>query len=167
MMFLFAYVRMVKFNITTANSLFADRNFLELQDRRIDQLKILSNLYQESPIKITERIDTIDNAYRRKTGELEKQNAKTADNNINFQEGEKEKETDNLSDISGAQKKNLKKSEQNINNAFNTMGSLTDGDNIGKENNDKKDKKIDNKNNENENENIPIPSVAQNNNIPE
>ena len=54
---------MVKFNITTANKLFSDRNFLELQDRRIEQLKILSNLYQESPIKITERIEAIDNMF--------------------------------------------------------------------------------------------------------
>jgi len=166
MMFLFVYVKMVKFNITTANSLFADRNFLELQDRRIEQLKILSNLYQESPIKISERIDAIEKSYKRKTGEIEKQTAKTKDNNINFQEGEKEKETDNLSDISGIQHKNSQKGNQNLINTFNSVGSLSDGDNTGKETN-KKDKKLDIKNNANENENIPIPSVAQNNNIPE
>ena len=72
MMFLFVYVKMVRFNILTANKLFSDRNFLELQDRRIEQLKILSNLYQENPIKITERIEAIDNIYRRKSGDVEK-----------------------------------------------------------------------------------------------
>ena len=107
MMFLFVYVKMVKFNIITANTLFSDRNFLELQDRRIEQLKILSNLYQENPIKITERIEAIDNIYRRKTGDVEKKTAKTLDNNAHLQDGEKE--TDNLSDISGIQKKNLQK----------------------------------------------------------
>ena len=108
MMFLFVYVKMVKYNITTANTLFSDRNFLELQDRRIEQLKILSNLYQENPIKITERIEAIDNIYRRKTGEVEKKTIKTIDNSAHMQEGG-EKDQDNLSDISGIQKKNYKK----------------------------------------------------------
>ena len=92
MMFLFVYVKMVKFNIVAANTLFNDRNFLELQDKRIEQFKILSNLYQESPIKITEKIELIETSYKRKTGELEKQNAKTLDNNsINSKKEKKEK----------------------------------------------------------------------------
>jgi len=163
MMFLFVYVKMVKFNITAANSLFADRNFLELQNTRIDQLKILSNLYQESPIKISERIDAIESAYKRKTGELEKQTAKAKNNNNTFQEGEKEKDTDNLSDISGIQQKNTEKNNQIFSNPIRTIGSLTDGDNSGKENNNK----IDNKNNNSENEKIPISSITANNNIPD
>ena len=171
MMFLFVYVKMVKYNITTANTLFSDRNFLELQDRRIEQLKILSNLYQESPIKITERIDNIDNIYRRKTGEIERQAAKTLDNNSQFQDGEKEKEIDNLSDLSGA-KKNLQKNssiQKNINDTLNAIGSLTDGDNPAKgltvTNTEKKEKKTENKNTESEHVNIPIPSLTQINNI--
>ena len=170
MMFLFVYVKMVKFNISTANKLFSDRNFLELQDRRIEQLKILSNLYQESPIKITERIEAIDNIYRRKTGEVEKKTAKTLDNNAHLQDGEKE--TDNLSDISGAQKKNLQKNSsisKNINETLNSIGSLTDGESTKPAtiNNEKKEKKVD-KNTESENnENIPVTSLSQINNIPE
>jgi hypothetical protein len=35
-------------------------------------MKILSNLYQESPLKISERIDYIDNYYRRKADEPDK-----------------------------------------------------------------------------------------------
>ena len=72
MMFLYVYVKMIKYNILTANKLFSDRNFLELQDRRIEQMKILSNLYQESPLKISEKIEFIDNSYKRKTGEIDK-----------------------------------------------------------------------------------------------
>ena len=90
-------------NILAANQLFSERNFLELQDKRIEQLKILSNLYQESPIKITERIESIDNMYKRKTGENDKKITKSLDNNPHFQDGEKE--TDNLSDESGILKK--------------------------------------------------------------
>ena len=171
MMFLFVYVKMVKFNITTANKLFSNRNFLELQDRRIEQLKILSNLYQENPIKITERIEAIDYNYRRKNGDVDKKPAKTLYNNVDIQEGEKE--TDNLSDISGIQKKNLQKNnstKKNINDTLNSMGSLT-GDNTSKivsiPTTDKKDKKTENKNSETENENIPVTSVTQINNIPE
>ena len=134
MMFLFVYVKMVKFNILTANKLFSDRNFLELQDRRIEQLKILSNLYQENPIKITERIEAIDNIYRRKTGEVEKKTIKTIDNSAHMQEGG-EKDQDNLSDISGIQKKNYQKNnsvQKNINDTLNSIGSLTGSDNNNK-----------------------------------
>ena len=173
MMFLFVYVKMVKFNILTANKLFSDRNFLELQDRRIDQLKILSNLYQENPIKITERIEAIDNIYRRKTGEVEKKTIKTIDNSAHVQEGG-EKDQDNLSDISGIQKKNYQKNnsvQKNINDTLNSIGSLTGSDNNNKLQNtttEKKDKKTDSKSNENENtENIHVASVTQMNNVPE
>ena len=171
MMFLFVYVNMVKFNITTANKLFSDRNFLELQDRRIEQMKILSNLYQENPIKITERIEVIDNIYRRKTGETDKKTTRTIDNNAHLQDGEKD--NDNLSDISGIQKKNFQKNnsiQKNVNDTLNSIGSLTDNENNPKvvtAPNEKKDKKVD-KNNETETgQNIPVTSITQINNIPE
>ena len=171
MMFLFVYVNMVKFNITTANKLFSDRNFLELQDRRIEQMKILSNLYQENPIKITERIEVIDNIYRRKTGETDKKTIRTIDNNAHLQDGEKD--NDNLSDISGIQKKNFQKNnsiQKNVNDTLNSIGSLTDNENNPKVvtvPNEKKEKKVD-KNNETETgQNIPVTSITQINNIPE
>ena len=53
MLFLYVYVKMVKFNILTANKLFSDRKFLELQDKRVEQLKIMTYLYQENPNKIS------------------------------------------------------------------------------------------------------------------
>ena len=171
MMFLFVYVNMVKFNITTANKLFSDRNFLELQDRKIEKMKILSNLYQENPIKITERIEVIDNIYRRKTGETDKKTIRTIDNNAHLQDGEKD--NDNLSDISGIQKKNFQKNnsiQKNVNDTLNSIGSLTDNENNPKvvtAQNEKKEKKLD-KNNETETgQNIPVTSITQINNIPE
>ena len=173
MMFLSVYVKMVKFNILTANKLFSDRNFLELQDRRIEQMKILSNLYQESPLKISERIDSIDYYYRRKTGETDKNRTKTLDGNSHT---EGDKDNDNLSEISAIKKSYKKKqSKKNINDTLKNIGSLTDGDknlNLVSANttgsNEKPDKKTDkslDKNSESDNENIPLTSLSQMNNI--
>ena len=170
MMFLNVYVKMVKFNILTANKLFSDRNFLELQDRRIDQMKILSNLYQESPLKISERIESIDNAYKRKTGEVDKKKNKLLDNSTHFQEGEKEKENDAVSEISTFQKKKKVATKNNINDTLKSIGSLTDLDkkmNSAQvnEKTDKKGEKSFEKNSDSNNENIPITSLSQMNNI--
>ena len=170
MMFLFVYVKMVKFNILTANKLFSDRNFLELQDRRIEQMKILSNLYQESPLKITERIDAIDNYYRRKTGEADKKKTQTLDNNMNI---DGEKESDNLSEISGVKKsyKSKYQTKKNINDTLKSIGSLTDDNkpaanaNNNGEKTDKKNDKNENKNSDSDNENVPLTSLAQINNV--
>ena len=68
-LFLYVYVKMVKINILTANKLFSDKKFLELQDRRVEQLKIMSNLYQENPNKICDKIDSIEYNYRKKMGD--------------------------------------------------------------------------------------------------
>ena len=179
MMFLYVYVKMVKYNILTANKLFSDRNFLELQDRRIEQIKILSNLYQESPLKISEKIESIDNYYRRKTGELDKKKGKTLDNNTHLQEGEKDNDT--YSELSTSKKKmNYKNKNEivkkNINDTLKSIGSLTDGDinsannkqNTNATNNEKNEKKAEKsfeKNSESDNENIPLTSLSQMNNV--
>ena len=173
MMFLNVYVKMVKFNIFTANKLFSDRNFLELQDRRIDQMKILSNLYQENPLKISERIDSIDNYYRRKTGEVDRKKNKTLDNNTHLQEGEKE--NDSISEISKFDKKsnnNVKPKKNNINDTLKSIGSLTENENNKNGNlistNEKGDKKQDKSFEKNgDSENIPLTSLSQINNIPD
>ena len=173
MMFLNVYVKMVKFNILTANKLFSDRNFLELQDRRIDQMKILSNLYQENPLKISERIDSIDNYYRRKTGEVDRKKNKTLDNNTHLQEGEKE--NDSISEISKFDKKsnnNVKPKKNNINDTLKSIGSLTENENNKNGNlistNEKGDKKQDKSFEKNgDSENIPLTSLSQINNIPD
>ena len=177
MMFLNVYVKMVKFNILTANKLFSDRNFLELQDRRIEQMKILSNLYQESPLKISERIESIDYYYKRKTGEIDKKKNKTLDNNTHLQEGEKE--NDSLSELSKFDKKsnnnNAKNKKNNINDTLKSIGSLAEPDNNNKNGNlnsanekgDKKQDKSFEKNVDSDNENIPLTSLSQMNNISE
>ena len=165
MMFLYVYVKMVKYNILTANKLFSDRNFLELQDRRIEQMKILSNLYQESPLKISEKIDLIDDYYRRKTGDIDKKK-KTIESNGHIQEGEKE--NDNLSEISSLNKKKSKEAAKtNINDSLKTLGSLTglDKNPINEKTEKKGDKNLD-KNGNLEGENIPpLTSLSQMNNI--
>ena len=168
MMFLFVYVKMVKFNILTANKLFSDRNFLELQDRRIEQMKILSNLYQESPLKITERIDAIDNNYRRKTDQVDKKKNQTLDNNMHM---DGDKESDNLSEISGVKKsyKSKYQTKKNINDTLKSIGSLTDDKPVTtNNNNDKNDKKVDKsleKNTDSDNESVPLTSLTQINNV--
>ena len=169
MMFLFVYVKMVKFNILTANKLFSDRNFLELQDRRIEQMKILSNLYQESPLKITERIVAIDNNYRRKTGEQDKKKTQSLDNNMHM---DGEKESDNLSEISGVKKsyKSKYQTKKNINDTLKSIGSLTDDNKpaattINGEKTDKKADKSFEKNSDSDNENVPLTSLTQINNV--
>ena len=170
MMFLYVYVKMVKFNILTANKLFSDRNFIELQDRRIEQMKILSNLYQESPLKISERIDSIDNYYRRKTGEGDKKKTKSLDTH-----SEDEKDNDDFSEISATKKSNFKtknQSKRNINDTLKSIGSLTDGENTNANlvststsaEKGKKEKSLDKKE-ESESENIPLASVSQINNV--
>jgi hypothetical protein len=134
-------------------------------------MKILSNLYQESPLKISERIESIDFNYRRKTGETDKKKTKTMETH-----SEDEKDNDNMSDISGTRKSNFKtkyQTKKNINDTLKSIGSLTaDGD---KSNvnlvsasttaeKGKPEKSLDKKE-ESENENIHISSVTQINNV--
>ena len=67
--FLLSYTKMMKINIFSSNQLFSDKKFLELQNKRIEQIKIMNNLYSEHPLKIAEKIDLIDDIYRKKTRE--------------------------------------------------------------------------------------------------
>ena len=67
--FLLSYTKMMKINIFSSNQLFSDKKFLEMQNKRIEQIKIMNNLYSEHPLKIAEKIDLIDDVYRKKTRE--------------------------------------------------------------------------------------------------
>ena len=60
---------MLKINIFSSNKLFNDKKFLDMQNKRIEQIKIMNNLYSEHPMKIAEKIDIIDELYRKKTKE--------------------------------------------------------------------------------------------------
>ena len=67
--FLISYIKMMKINIFSSNQLFSDKKFLDMQNKRIEQIKIMNNLYSEHPLKIAEKIDIIDDLYKRKTRE--------------------------------------------------------------------------------------------------
>ena len=77
--FLSSYMKMMKINIFQSNQLFSDKKFLEMQNKRIEQIKIMNNLYSEHPLKIAEKIDLIDDFYRRKTKE---ENSGASKNNL-------------------------------------------------------------------------------------
>ena len=78
---------MLKINIFTSNRLFNDKKFLDMQNKRIEQIKIMNNLYSEHPIKIAEKIDIIDELYRKKTKEENATN-KTGNKTINTLESQ-------------------------------------------------------------------------------
>jgi len=67
--FLISYIKMMKINIFSSNQLFSDKKFLDMQNKRLEQIKIMNNLYSEHPLKIAEKIDIIDDLYKRKTRE--------------------------------------------------------------------------------------------------
>jgi hypothetical protein len=73
---------MLKINIFASNKLFNDKKFLDLQNKRIEQIKIMNNLYSEHPIKIAEKIDIIDELYRKKTKEENATNKAAANKSL-------------------------------------------------------------------------------------
>ena len=75
--FLISYIKMMKINIFSSNQLFSDKKFLDMQNKRLEQIKIMNNLYSEHPLKIAERIDIIDDLYKRKTREDNSSNKNT------------------------------------------------------------------------------------------
>ena len=176
MMFLYVYVKMIKYNIITANKLFNDRKFLELQDKRVEQIKIMSNLYQENPNKISDRIEAIDETYKRRSGEA--QQKKNKGNGISSQmTGFDDSVSENKSK---SKSKSDDKSINNINEGFeNTLtkiGSLIiENDNKGstikvneEKNNGKKkqlDKSAKNENNDEDDEELPLTGISQMNNV--
>ena len=80
--FLLSYIKMMKMNILSSNQLFIDKKFLEMQNKRIEQIKIMNNLYSEHPIKIAEKIEMIDDLYRKKT--REDNNSTSSKKNVNL-----------------------------------------------------------------------------------
>ena len=102
--FLLSYVKMMRINIFSSNQLFSDKRFLEMQNKRIEQIKIMNNLYSEHPLKIAERIDIIDDIYRKKTREENtpvKNNLKvltgTESRNMNDEKDLKSKNSESIS----------------------------------------------------------------------
>ena len=65
--FLNAFVNMIKIDILSSNKLFNDKKYVDMQTKRLEQFKIMTNLYSENPIKIVKKIDLIEEKYKRKT----------------------------------------------------------------------------------------------------
>ena len=176
MMFLNVYVKMIKFNILTANKLFSDRKFLELQDKRVEQIKIMSNLYQENPNKISDRIEYIDNNYRRRTGEASQKKNKNV--GISSQmTGFDDSISDTKSKSKSYEDKSTKNTNEGFDNTLNKIGSLVISEDENKENNKKtingeksngKKKNIDKiakNDNDEDDEELPLTNISQMNNV--
>ena len=80
--FLLSFIKMLKINIFASNKLFNDKKFLDMQNKRLEQIKIMNNLYSEHPMKIAEKIDIIDELYRKKAKEENSSNKTNKNNNI-------------------------------------------------------------------------------------
>ena len=83
--FLTSYIKMLKINIFSSNKLFNDKKFLNMQNKRLEQIKIMNNLYSEHPMKISEKIEIIDELYRKKTKEENVTNKAGNKTNINIE----------------------------------------------------------------------------------
>jgi hypothetical protein len=163
---------MVKINILTANKLFNDKKFLELQDKRVEQLKIMSNLYQENPNKICDKIDSIEYSYRRKMGDntaQRKNRNREVSNDLNNPE---EKYSDILS-VSSVNNKT--RDTSNLTTSIKVKQKLVTKETGASGDDDKKkddkslsenkaNKSLD-KNSDSENESTPLMSLSQMNNI--
>ena len=152
---------MVKINILTANKLFSDKKFLELQDKRVEQLKIMSNLYQENPNKICDKIESIEYNYRKKMGDnvVQKNRRRDISNDLMTPE-------EKYSDIVSVSSVNHKSKEAQVTTSTRVTKSKQDSKELGTLNDDEKKstKNID-KNGDLDDESTPLTSLAQMNNI--
>ena len=107
--FLTSYIKMLKINIFSSNKLFNDKKFLDMQNKRLEQIKIMNNLYSEHPMKIAEKIEIIDELYRKKTKEENASN-KTGNKIANLESAS----SINTDESSSAGDLNSKSSDDNL-----------------------------------------------------
>ena len=110
--FMLAFVKIIKLIILNGNKIFEDKQFLEFQEKRLNQIKIMKNLYTENPIKIMEKLDLIEDIYKNSNSHLKKKIniIQTFENDKNYlKEEDKEKNINN--DL--ISKKNTKKNSKN------------------------------------------------------
>ena len=100
---------MLKINIFSSNKLFNDKKFLDMQNKRLEQIKIMNNLYSEHPMKIAEKIEIIDELYRKKTKEENASN-KTGNKIANLESAS----SINTDESSSAGDLNSKSSDDNL-----------------------------------------------------
>ena len=70
--FLISFIKILKLSIMNGNKLFENKQFLEFQEKRLTQIKIMKNLYSENPIKVMDKIESIDDIYKNKNKEQSK-----------------------------------------------------------------------------------------------
>ncbi len=123
--FLISFVKILKLSILNGNKLFENKQFLEFQEKRLNQIKIMKNLYSENPIKIMDKIESIEDSYRNKNKEQCKkktndiQDIQEFDYDKNYgKDDEKEKTIDN--DL--LSKTNSQKSSKNKKVYSNALG---------------------------------------------
>ena len=132
-LFIFSFTNVLKLNISDSNKLFEDKKFLEFHQRRIEQIKIIKNLYSENPLKIADKIYTIEEYYRRNKNEENKIN-----NNFSYVASasnvsdEKQKINETLNDKNEIYKNNGKKYDQKILTTFNSRSESFIEDNKNK-----------------------------------
>ena len=124
--FLISFVNILKLSIINGNKLFENKQFLEFQEKRLSQIKIMKNLYTENPIKIMDKIEIIEDFYRNKN----KETSKKKTNDIqDIQELEydknygKDEEKDKSNDNDLLSKSNSQKSMRNRKINTNTFGA--------------------------------------------
>ena len=88
MLFLFAFIKILKMSIEQGNKVLEDKKFLEFLDKKLTQIKIMKNLYLEDPIKIMDKIESLDEIFKNKKEDTKEK----PNNNNNLIEAESLKE---------------------------------------------------------------------------
>ena len=83
MIFLIYFIKILKLSIEQGNKILEDKKFLEYLDKRLTQIKIMKNLYIEDPIKIMDKIESLDEMFKNKNKEDNKGKANNNMNNMN------------------------------------------------------------------------------------
>ena len=90
MAFLFYFIKILKLSIEQGNKVLEDKKFLEFLDKKLTQIKIMKSLYLEDPIKIMDKIESLDEIFKNKNKEDAKD--KNNNNNNNLMEMENNKD---------------------------------------------------------------------------
>ena len=126
-LFLIAFVNIIKVDVLSSNKLFSDKKYVEMQTKRLEQFKIMTNLYSENPIKIVRKIELIEEKYKRKT-RIENSSKKDVNQNallidsINEPTEEKKPSNNNIS-LDNNKEKEIDNDDENIplNNKKNSL----------------------------------------------
>ena len=113
--FLLYFIKILKLSIEQGNKILEDKKYLEYLDKRLTQIKIMKNLYVEQPIKIMDKIESLDEMFKNKNKEEAK---------------EKEKEKNNIENYDLDLKQNTLKDDENTSNEPYAKNSLNSNKSI-------------------------------------